>query len=550
MTNDRYNVLVDRATVAATATLGAIVGFWLGCVIAIPLAEIHLGKYLDRVALQNNTSVQEAENLLATLKTSSRPPCSDAELAYFRELVFQSDYVKDAGRMHAGKVECSAAEGRPMRSTGQFVAGTAGVDATAGNGNLIPIHDESLKRTGIREGDVFVLFGSHVPLVVGSLQVHLAVDPRVVVPADPSSQISPGGSSGQAADGVTQQGDMLVGTHCSALLSNCVTVSLSTGEARRGELPVIASSSILGGIGAAGLGIILCMLRRRSHALDQQLRRDVTEDKLKLVYQPIVNLANGQIVGAEALVRWTTSDGDSVKPDVFIKLAEEHGFVGSITNFVLRRTLKEFSEVFKKFPEFRLNVNVAAADLVDPVFLPMLDRVVAEAGIKPSNLVVEVTESTTASREDAMESIRSLRRRGHSIYIDDFGTGYSNLSYLLYLSVDTIKIDKAFVRAIGTDSVSVAILPQILAMARSMNLGVVVEGIESERQADYFSTENVRIYGQGYLFGRPVPARDFYQLLGMSADDVPDLVEANVPALHVPGLASLMVASRAAAPEA
>ena len=148
----------------------------------------------------------------------------------------------------------------------------------------------------------------------------------------------------------------------------------------------------------------------------------------------------------------------------------------------------------------------------------MLDATVAEAKVAPRRLVLEVTESTTASREVAMESIRALRERGYSIYIDDFGTGYSNLSYLLYLSVDTIKIDKAFTQAIGTEAVTVALLPQIIAMARSLNLGVVVEGIESERQADYFSTNNIRIYGQGWLYGRPVPAAEFFQLLGFTGE--------------------------------
>ena len=101
---------------------------------------------------------------------------------------------------------------------------------------------------------------------------------------------------------------------------------------------------------------------------------------------------------------------------------------------------------------------------------------------------------------------------GHSIFIDDFGTGYSSLSYLLYLSVDTIKIDKAFTRAIGTESVTVAILPQIMAMAKSLNLEVVVEGIETEHQALYFSTKP-RVFGQGWLYGRPVSAEEFHCLM-------------------------------------
>ncbi len=106
-----------------------------------------------------------------------------------------------------------------------------------------------------------------------------------------------------------------------------------------------------------------------------------------------------------------------------------------------------------------------------------------------------------------------LRRRGHSIYIDDFGTGYSSLSYLLYLSIDRIKIDKAFTRAIGTNSPTLAIVPQILAMARSLNLGVVVEGVETEQQALYFTVNDQTIQGQGFLYGEPMPVEQFMELM-------------------------------------
>jgi sensor c-di-GMP phosphodiesterase-like protein len=112
-----------------------------------------------------------------------------------------------------------------------------------------------------------------------------------------------------------------------------------------------------------------------------------------------------------------------------------------------------------------------------------------------------------------METIRTLRRKGHSIHIDDFGTGYSNLDKLLYLFADTIKIDKAFTSVIGTESVAAAILPQILAMAKSLNLEVVVEGVETDNQADYFSPETPHLYGQGWLYGRPVAAEAFNSLL-------------------------------------
>ena len=113
----------------------------------------------------------------------------------------------------------------------------------------------------------------------------------------------------------------------------------------------------------------------------------------------------------------------------------------------------------------------------------------------------------------AMDTIRSLRKLGHSIHIDDFGTGYSNLDKLLYLFADTIKIDKAFTGVIGTESAGAAILPQILGMAQSLNLEVVVEGVETYRQADYFNPGQQKIYGQGWLYGRPVTVQEFLILL-------------------------------------
>jgi sensor c-di-GMP phosphodiesterase-like protein len=526
--------LGTHIAIAAIGTLGAIAGFLLGGLAAMPVAEIHLRQYLHRVAVQEDNSVNEARNLLAGQQNSGYAPCSDAELARFREMVFRSEFLRDVGRMERGRINCSATAWRPLQAIGQFQAGRAVPDGTTADSGLVPIRDESLKATGIEQGGIFVLFGSHLPDVQGSLPIHLAVDRNSGISSSPQVAASSAAAfAGVIADRVTRDGDMLVAEHCSSLQSSCVRASVSVNEARRGEYKTVGGATLLGAIAGIGAGILFFYLRRRRHSMDQQLRRAVAAGELHVAYQPIVNLADGKIVGAEALARWTTRDGRSVEPEVFIKVAEDHGFVGSITKFVLRRSLKEFHEVFKKIPEFRLNVNIAAADLVDPEFLPMLDQAVREAEIRPKSLVLEVTESTTANREEAMESIRDLRDRGYSIYIDDFGTGYSSLSYLLYLSVDTIKIDKAFVRAIGTESVTVAILPQILAMARSLNLGVVVEGIESARQADYFSSNHVRMYGQGFLFGRPVPASDFMQMLGLAGEQEP-LVAANAASVALP----------------
>jgi len=273
----------------------------------------------------------------------------------------------------------------------------------------------------------------------------------------------------------------------------------------------------LGGLFGALFGLALCVLYRRNKSVEQQLRRAIRRDKLTMVYQPEIDLRSGRIVGAEALVRWTDEDGVVVGPDVFVRIAEERGFVGEITKLVLRHVLREFGETLKRNPDFRLSINVAAADLTDPEFLPMLDRSLAQKGVPARALAIEITEGSTARHDTAIETIHQLRRRGHSVHIDDFGTGYSSLSYLHELSVDAIKIDKIFTQAIGTESVVVSILPQILAMAEALELEVIVEGIETPVQAEYFAAFAQPILGQGWLFGRPVPVFNFLRLLARDA---------------------------------
>jgi sensor c-di-GMP phosphodiesterase-like protein len=149
-------------------------------------------------------------------------------------------------------------------------------------------------------------------------------------------------------------------------------------------------------------------------------------------------------------------------------------------------------------------------------------------------VVIEVTESSTAKHEMAKETIRQLSQRGHSVHIDDFGTGYSSLSYLNELSIDTIKIDQSFTQAIGTEAVTVGILPQILAMAKALKLHVIVEGVETLEQAKYFAAAAQPILVQGWLYGRAVPAEEFLLLLAEDEKKARTLTAAPVPAMAVP----------------
>src|SRR5579863_5254122 len=177
MQDRRKDEQAGRAIVASTAALGIVAGFALGILLAVPLAELHLKRYLSRVATQEAASVREAHSLLSTLQQSSYAACSDGELASFRELVFRSQYIKDAGHMHAGAIDCSATAGRPSHPIGPFQSATTSQDGVIAYANLVPARDAGLNRTGFQLGSTFVVLSPSLPVPEGSLPMHLTVHP-------------------------------------------------------------------------------------------------------------------------------------------------------------------------------------------------------------------------------------------------------------------------------------------------------------------------------------------------------------------------------------
>lgn len=275
--------------------------------------------------------------------------------------------------------------------------------------------------------------------------------------------------------------------------------------------PLFLGFLVAGAFLGVALGLIAIQAYRRQGSMENQLRRAINEGALTMVYQPIVNLETEEIVGAEALVRWVNEEGDSVRPDIFVALAEERGFVGEITRLVARRVTDELGGLLAK-GNFRVTLNIAAEDLVDPSFLEDLGGFLVAANVKPSSIGLELTERSTADQKAAVEALAQFKSTGHVVYIDDFGTGYSSLAYLHRLHVDAIKVDRAFTQTVGTGAVTASVVPQILDMAAQLGLLVVVEGIETNEQAEYFRAAGRGILGQGWLFGKPVPAAQFRKL--------------------------------------
>jgi sensor c-di-GMP phosphodiesterase-like protein len=185
----------------------------------------------------------------------------------------------------------------------------------------------------------------------------------------------------------------------------------------------------------------------------------------------------------------------------------------------MNRAIEELGDELAK-GNFRITLNISSQDLASPAFFAQF---MVLAKIAPSVVGLELTERSTADHGVAISAIDQLSQAGHAVYIDDLGTGYSSLAYLHQLAVSAIKIDRAFTKTIGTESVTASVVPQILEMAAKLNLKVVVEGIETEEQAEYFRKAGSGILGQGWLFGRPAPAAMFRARFAESNKSAPEL---------------------------
>jgi sensor c-di-GMP phosphodiesterase-like protein len=418
--------------------------------------------------------------------------------------------------MSDGKIDCSASLDRPSQPLNHPKEDFTLAGGTKVYKNLALYQSEDQNMITLQHGDYYIVLIPSIQAYPDPRQEHYAETVRDALSGQvfwllgEPPQVS---AAFFTRNGFVRIGEGLYFTRCSSASSNCITAYTSIPEALQADHTQLRLYIALGGLVGAFLGLFCSVIYQRNKSIERQLYRAICRDELRMVYQPIVSLPSGKIVGSEALARWTDEDGFVISPDIFIKIAEERGFVGDITRLVVRRVLDDFGEILRTHPDFHLSINVAAADLTDPEFLPMLENELKRTGVRPESLSIEITEGSTARQNVAIETIKRLQECGHSVHIDDFGTGYSSLSYLHDLSVNAIKIDKSFTQAIGTEAVTLSILPQIMAMAEALHLQVIVEGIETSQQASYFNSGSKNIFGQGWLFGRPVSADAFALLL-------------------------------------
>ena len=248
--------------------------------------------------------------------------------------------------------------------------------------------------------------------------------------------------------------------------------------------------------------------------LENDLRQAVTSHALEVHYQPIVLLASARCTGLEALVRWSRN-GKMVSPAEFIPIAEDLGLIDQLGAWVLRESCVQFVEWQRRYPGAGLDyitVNVSARQLRQQGFVRLVEQTVEDAGLTPDALRLEITETALMGNPREVATVlHGLRAFGVKIYLDDFGTGYWSLSHLHRLPVDALKIDRSFVRTLLLAD-GPSIVESIMALARTLNTGVVAEGVECEPEARELERLGCR-YAQGFFFSRPLPAGAIDQLL-------------------------------------
>ncbi len=250
----------------------------------------------------------------------------------------------------------------------------------------------------------------------------------------------------------------------------------------------------------------------RKSNLATGLRKGIEHGEFAIHYQPQISLDNEEIIGVEALIRWTHPEWGNISPAEFIPIAEETGSIAKIGEFVLMEACRQ-NKAWQEagLPPFRVAVNISARQFAQADFPKIVETVLKESGLDAQYLELELTETVIQNDQSAIATMQELSSLGLHLSIDDFGTGYSSLSYLKLFPIRTLKIDQHFTRNIDADTKDEALVKTIIRMAHDLDLNVIAEGVETKEQLDFLKNQNCN-QAQGYYFNRPLPPKEIEEI--------------------------------------
>lgn len=435
--------------------------------------------------------------------------CRGTAVEALRQAAFVNPFVKDIAVVGAdGQVLCSSSAGpvaqmRVVSSQPVAPSGQGAIELVGGG-------KESMLRI-VRRADGKIGLAALVPAELLGAPVSrkaAEIGAFVVVTMRDGAVVSRTG--GDAAP----DADRFVAVRRSDRDGLAVTVSLPRAGVQVDNSSLYELGGVLGG-GAALAIVALAVVGRRRSRNDpvSELETAIRNNEFVPFYQPVVDIRTGRLRGAEVLIRWRKADGTIVLPAAFIPLAESSGLIIALTRALMRRVCEENGDVIGERPDLKIGFNLTALHFDDETIVRDVHDIFGPSPMRLNQVLFEVTERQPLENlAAARRVIASLQDLGCAVAIDDVGTGHGGLSYLLKLGADTIKIDKMFIDAIGTEHHSTTIIETLVDLARHMRMDVVAEGVENFEQVVQLRELGI-LAAQGHVFCPPLPGASFRQLI-------------------------------------
>jgi sensor c-di-GMP phosphodiesterase-like protein len=473
--------------------------------------------YARDVLHRSDETSRQALEAIALLERTGLASCTAAARARMREIDLTSSYIQAIGHLSGDTIECSSQGGPPVPLGDPSFRSSRGIALY----DVVPLVEGGPNPLlGLARDDVIVLVHRDLPLDIWTAVpgvslaiVHLERHRFTMArgPVDPAWL----DRLGNRNDTTFIAGGRLVTIVRSQRYVTMAAVAAvpvrALQERIRAATRRLIPAGLFGGLAAAAA---ILLLARQQMSMAASLRHGLRRGEFFLLYQPLVDLRSGACIGAEALLRWRRPTGELVGPDLFIPVAEQSGLITRTTARVLDLVERDAGEFLARHPGFHIGINLSPADLHSDAIVRRIDVLLERTRARPASLLVEITERGFLHLDAARPVVAALRARGVEVAIDDFGTGYSSLSYLETLDLDFLKIDRSFIEAIGTGAPTRQVVGHIMAMARTLDLKMIAEGVESAAQADFLRAHGV-LFAQGWLFGRPMP---FADVARMAAD--------------------------------
>lgn len=501
---------------------------WLSLVLLMAAGALAAAAWADRqqrLQLEANLDRSTAESLVlierildefrglaASIPVSEEAGCSTENLERLRRQLFGLDYLRDIGIVRDRTLFCSTTLGAiadPVPSSAPDLLLADGIELYAYRSVRLSLNRPTM-----------VLQREHMnalvdPVVVEGLSSSSWLDALQIADSARTEWFALYGAPGSEPEGPPAPGTLL-SVRCSEPDGLCVRGLRGSARLPESVTNDRMGFAVLGAV--AGLTVfLLIQLATLGYCTPaMRLRRALASGAIKARYQPLFEAQSGRLVGVETLARWPRGPSFLRAPEAFVSAAETGGLAQRLTRRMIENVAEDLGSWLARHPEVSVAINISAQDLEGDGLQEALERYLIPVGVAPGQVVLEITERSLLG---VHAPIQRLVERGYSVHVDDFGEGYSSLAYLHELPLHGVKISRTFVSSLGTDSPKATLVASMVQMAEQLNLEVVLEGIETERQRQA-ATRLGEVTWQGFLFARPMSAESLKAFeAALSGDD-------------------------------